>query len=82
MRVGRLTACILELRIAYCPAEPATSSMDIALRLLAFSARGAEGKRGLHNIMSLSAPQLIRWRPVIVMLYRAEATITQDEEGK
>jgi hypothetical protein len=24
--------CILELRAPYCPAEPATSSMDIALR--------------------------------------------------
>jgi hypothetical protein len=31
-----------ELRKAYRPAEPATSSMDIALRVLAFHRHGAE----------------------------------------
>jgi hypothetical protein len=54
-----------------CPAEPATSSMDIALRAAVFPPRGVEVVVSQHNIMMLSAENHNRLGDLLVMFYRA-----------
>jgi hypothetical protein len=76
--VGYALTCILQLRVAYCPAEPATSSMDIALRAA-----------GIYRRMELKPEELELYRSlcitaVLVNCYSdfisGKTSITQDKE--
>jgi hypothetical protein len=56
--VGSALSSILELRATYCPAEPATSSMDIALRAAGIPPHGME-LNPVEKYIESSALQLI-----------------------